>query len=77
MKEATLKDKGFLNQFYCFEDKIGTVFKFGKLRLDLIIQFRLTESDNINEYFIARYFVDYSTNNPVYFLSNLEKIVLV
>ena len=56
MNKDVFKYLGLENKLYCFANKEGQRFVFGKCRKDLIDEFQLNETENLNQWFQISYF---------------------
>ncbi len=74
MKQELLIYKGYHNKEFCFINEAGKKINFKKSKKELIEEFELTNSKNIEKRFLARYFINETPSFDVFILSDLSVI---
>jgi len=81
MKLTILQYKGKNSKGYLFQNDKEHDFLFCKCRKDLILEFKLDESDNVNQWYTVSYFQvkplnAYDLIEPDLIISNIEIVSL-
>ena len=71
MKNIELKYVGFQNKYYCFKDVLDYNMQFSGARADLIYDFNLRETANVNVWFQVFYFSSFDGDNESKIISDL------
>ena len=72
MIKAELEYLGYVNNHYCFKNEEGRVFKFARIRTDLIFEHQLYKDKTKGQLFTVHYFITAHEEVDVPIVSDLE-----